>query len=132
MKKKITFPDWTSPAAVTITRDGKDGKRPAWSEYAQAADDLLSLRVTVEIAGGHPALFARYGTAEAAEAARLEEDRRAAWTNALAFAEHLWRGGTHREFVVMFRPENPNVGREAVCIYRRLHTPTAAAEKAVQ
>ena len=85
----------------------------------------------MEIAGGHPQLFARYETAEAAQAARLEEDRRAAWTNALAFAEQLWRGGTHREFVVMFRPENPNVGREAVCIYRRLHTPTAA-EKAVQ
>lgn len=131
MKKKITFPDWTGPAAVTITRGGKDGKRPVWSEYTQDPADWLSLRVTVEIAGGHPQLFARYETAEAAQAARLEEDRRAAWENAVAFAEQLWRGGTHREFVVMFRPENPNVGREAVCIYRRLHSP-AAEEKAVQ
>ena len=28
MKKKITFPDWTSPAAVTITRGGtKDNRK---------------------------------------------------------------------------------------------------------
>lgn len=131
MKKKITFPDWTSPAAVKITRGGKDGNRPVWSEYTQDPTEYLSLRATVEIAGGHPAFFERYETIEAAEAARKERCRRTAWTNALAFAEHLWRGATHREFVVMFHPENPNVGREVVCIYRRLYSPTAA-EKAVQ
>lgn len=124
MKKKIEFPDWTGPACMMITGGGKDGKRPVWCEYTQTESDLLSLRVTVEIAGGFPSIFTRYETPEAKEAARLEEDRRAAWTNALAFAEQLWRGGTHRDFVVMFRPENPNVGPEAVCIFRRIE-PTA-------
>ena len=34
MKKKITFPDWTGPAAVTITRGGtKDKPRAARGEY---------------------------------------------------------------------------------------------------
>ena len=131
MKKKITFPDWTSPAAVTITRGGtKDKPRAVWGTYTEEPAEWLSLRATLAIAGGS-VLFETFDSREEEEAARLEANRRAAWRNALVFAEQLWRGGTHREFVVMFRPENPNVGREAVCIYRRLHTPTAA-EKAVQ
>ena len=131
MKRKITFPDWTSPAAVTITRGGtKDKPRAVWGTYTEEPAEWLSLRATLAIAGGS-VLFETFDSREEEETARLEANRRAAWRNALVFAEQLWRGGTHREFVVMFRPENPNVGREAVCIYRRLHTPTAA-EKAVQ
>ncbi len=126
MKKKITFPDWTGTACMIVSKGGKDGKRPVWSEYRQTEEDFLSLRVTVEIAGGFPVVFAQHMRQEEIEAARLEEDRRAAWTNALAFAEQLWRGGTHREFVVMFRPESPNMGREAVCIFRRLEQTTTA------
>lgn len=112
MKKKIVFPDWTGPACMMITGGGKNGKRPVWCEYTQTESDLLSLRVTVEIAGGFPSIFTRYETPEAKEAARLEEDRRAAWTNALDFAEQLWRGGTHRDFVVMFRQETRTWGRK--------------------
>ena len=99
--------------------------------HRKTEEDFLSLQVTVEIAGGFPVVFAQHMSREEIEAERLEEDRRAAWTNARAFAEQLWRGGAHREFVVAFRPENPNVGREAVCIYRRL--PQISADgKAVQ
>lgn len=119
MKKKIEFPDWTAPACMMVSSGRKGGNRPVWSKYTQTEGDLLSLRVTVEIAGGFHSVFARYETPEEKEAARLEEDRRAAWTNALAFAEQLWSGGTYKEFVVMFRPENPNVGPEAVCVFRR-------------
>ena len=89
MKRKITFPEW------------------------------LSLRVTLEIAGGS-VLFETFNSEGEEEAARLEANRRAAWRNALVFAEQLWRAAPHHEYVVSFRPENPNVGPEAVCIYRRL------------
>ena len=131
MKKKITFPDWTGPAYMIVSSDGKDGKRPVWNEYTKEADDLLSLRVTVEIKGGLYLPFTRHMSREAVEAERLEEDRRAAWTNARAFAEQMWKTATHREYVVMFRPESPNVGREAVCVYQRL--PQISADgKAVQ
>lgn len=119
MKQKITFPNWTAPAYMMISSGGEDGKRPVWSGYTRDPDDLLSLRVTVEIAGGS-CLFERFESKEAAEAARIESDRRAAWRNALAFAEQLWRAAPNREYVVHFRPENPNVGREAVCVYQRL------------
>lgn len=120
MKRKITFPDWTSPAAVTITRGGtKDKPRAVWSEYTQDPAEWLSLRVTLEIAGGS-VLFETFDSREEEEAARLEANRRAAWRNALAFAEQLWRAAPHHEYVVSFRPENPNVGPEAVCISRRL------------
>ena len=119
MKRKITFPDWTSPAGVTITRGGADNARAVWSEYQQDPAEWLSLRVTVEIAGGS-VLFETFDSREEEEAARLEANRRAAWRNALAFAEQLWRAAPHHEYVVSFRPENPNVGPEAVCIYRRL------------
>lgn len=130
MKPKITFPDWTDPAYMLISRGGADGKRPVWSGYTRDPDDLLSLRVTVEIAGGS-CLFERFESKAAEEAARVERDRQAAWRNALAFAEQLWRAAPHREYVVMFRPENPNVGREAVCVCQRLK-PLAESGKAVQ
>lgn len=43
MKKKITFPDWTGPAAVTITRGRtKDKPRAVWEEYTQAPAEWLS------------------------------------------------------------------------------------------
>lgn len=36
MKKKITFPDWTGPAAVTITCGGtKDKPRAVWGTYTE-------------------------------------------------------------------------------------------------
>ena len=131
MKKKNTFPDWTGPACMIVSSGGNDGKRPVWNEYTRAEDDFLSLRVTVEIKGGLYLPFTQHMSREAVEAERLEEDRRAAWKNARAFAEQLWKAATHREFVVMFRPENQNVGREAVCVYQRL--PQISAEgKAVQ
>lgn len=119
MKKEIQFPDWTGPAAVIITRSDADSRKPAWSEYAQDSSEWLSLRVTLEIAGGS-ILFQTFDSPEAAKAARLESDRRAAWRNALAFAEQLWSHAIHHDYVVAFRPENPNIRREAVCIYRRL------------
>lgn len=124
--KKSAFPDWTGPAYMIVSSGGKDGKRPVWKPYQKEEQDLLSLRVTVEIAGGFPVLFSQSMSREAVEAERLEGDRRAAWTNALAFAEQLWRDGTHKEFVVAFRPKNPNVGPETVCIYRRLRPISAA------
>lgn len=120
MKKKITFPDWTSPAAVTITRGGtKDKPRAVWGTYTEEPAEWLSLRVTLEIAGGS-VLFETFDSKEAEEAARLEACRRVAWRNALVFAEQLWRAAPHDEYAVLFRPANPNVGPEAVCIYRRL------------
>ncbi|MBD5117606.1 MAG: hypothetical protein HDT37_00530 [Clostridiales bacterium] len=119
MKKKITFPDWTGPAGVTITRASKDKPRAVWGEYTEEPAEWLSLRATLEIAGGS-VLFETFDSREEEEAARLEADRRAAWRNALAFAEQLWRAAPHHEYVVLFRPKNPNVGPEAVCICRRL------------
>lgn len=85
MKRKITFPDWTSPAAVTITRGGtKDKPRAVWGTYTEEPAEWLSLRVTLEIAGGS-VLFETFDSREEEEAARLEANRRAAWRNALAF-----------------------------------------------
>lgn len=131
MKEKITFPDWTRLAGQIITRNGENGKRPIWRAYDQdPAGDFLALRVTLEIAGGST-LFERFNSEEERAAAQKEASRRVTWRNALGFAEQLWRAAPHREFVVLFRLENPNVGREAVCIYQRLPS-LSAAGKAVQ
>ena len=120
MKKKITFPASTSPAAVTITRGGtKDKPRAVWGTYTEEPAEWLSLRATLAIAGGS-VLFETFDSREEEEAARLEANRRAAWRNAFAFAEQLWRAAPHHEYVVSFRPENPNIGPEAVCVSRRL------------
>ena len=120
MKRKITFPDWASPAAVTITRGGtKDKPRAVWGTYTEEPAEWLSLRATLAIAGGS-VLFETFDSREEEEAARLEANRRAAWRNAFAFAEQLWRAAPHHEYVVSFRPENPNIGPEAVCVSRRL------------
>lgn len=120
MKKKITFPDWTRMAGQLITRNRENDPRPIWREYDQdPAGDSLSLRVTLEIAGGST-LFETFDSEEARAAAYLERSRRVTYANALGFAEQLWRAAPSREYVVLFRPENPNVGPEAVCIYQRL------------
>ena len=119
MKKKITFPDWTGPAGRLITRNRENDPRPIWREYDQNPEnDSLSLRVTLEIAGGST-LFETFDSEEARAAAYTERSRRETWRNALAFAEQLWRTAPNREYVVLFRQENPNIGREAVCIYQR-------------
>lgn len=131
MKKKITFPDWTGQAGQIITRNGENGKRPIWRAYDQdPAGDFLALRVTLEITGGST-LFERFDSEEERAAAQAEASRRVTWRNALGFAEQLWRDAPHREYVVLFRPESPNVGREAICIYQRLPS-LSAAGKAVQ
>ena len=120
MKRKITFPDWTSPAAVTITRGGtKDKPRAVWGTYTEEPAEWLSLRATLAIAGGS-VLFETFDSREEEETARLEANRRAAWRNALVFAEQLWRAAPHHEYVVSFRPKNSNIGPEAVCVSRRL------------
>lgn len=68
MKRKITFPDWTSPAAVTITRGGtKDKPRAVWGTYTEEPAEWLSLRVTLEIAGGS-VLFETFDSREEEEA----------------------------------------------------------------
>ena len=119
MKKKITFPDWTGMAGQLITRNSENDLRPLWKEYNQSpADDFLSLRVTLEITGGST-LFETFESEEARSAVYTERSRQITWRNALAFAEHLWRTAPHREYVVLFRQESQNVGREAICIYQR-------------
>ena len=131
MKRKITFPDWTRMAGQLITRNRENDPRPIWREYDQdPAGDSLSLRVTLEIAGGST-LFEDFDSEEARAAAYLERSRRVTYKHALGFAEQLWRAAPSREYVVLFRPENPNVGHEAVCIYQRL-SPYPATGKAVQ
>ena len=119
MKKKITFPDWTGTTGQLITRSRENSLRPLWREYNQSlVDDLLSLRVTLEITGGST-LFETFKSEEARSAAYMERSRQITWRNALAFAEQLWRIAPNREYDVLFRQENPNVGREAICIYQR-------------
>lgn len=131
MKKILSFPDWTGTAGLSITRQKENDKRPRWRTYERTdGDNSLYLRVTLEIAGGS-VLFEDFDNEEARAAALLERSRRVTWQNAAAFAEQLWRAAPHREYVVLFRPENPNVGREAICIYQRLPL-FQAAEKAVQ
>ncbi|MCI9431900.1 MAG: hypothetical protein HFF70_05640 [Oscillospiraceae bacterium] len=72
MKKKITFPDWTGPAAVTITCGGtKDKPRAVWGTYTEEPAEWLSLRATLAIAGGS-VLFETFDSREEEEAARLE------------------------------------------------------------
>ena len=117
MKTKIKFPDWTAPAYMMISR-AEDGKRPVWSSYTRGPDDLLLLRVTVEIAGGS-CLFERFESNEEEEAACRESSRRAAWRNALTFAEQLWKAAPHRNYVVCFRPDSP-AGRKAVCVCQQV------------
>lgn len=68
MKRKITFPDWTSPAAVTITRGGtKDKPRAVWGTYTEEPAEWLSLRVTLEIAGGSVLFPCEHGKANKAD-----------------------------------------------------------------
>lgn len=114
MKSNMKFPKWTENACLMISR-GIDGKRSVWSEYTRNPADCLSLRVTVEIAGGS-VLFEQFESEEAKEAAYIERSRQAAWRNALHFAEQLWAEKPYFDFVVMFRPNSPNVGPEAICI----------------
>jgi len=131
MKRKITFPDWTSPAAVTIPRGGtKDKPRAVWGTYTEEPAEWLSLRVTLEIAGGST-LFETFDSEEARAAAYTERSRRETWRNALAFAEQLWRAAQHREYTVLFMPESKATGRERICIYQRL-SPYSATGKAVE
>ena len=119
MKKKITFPDWTKMEGQIISSRW-EVQAPHWAKYDQdPAGDFLSLRVTLEIAGGST-LFETFDSEEARAASYLERSRRVTYANALGFAEQLWRAAPSREYVVLFRPENPNVGPEAVCIYQRL------------
>ena len=130
MKKKIAFPDWTRMAGQIIS-SWWEIQTPCWREYDQnPADDFLSLRVTLEIAGGST-LFETFDSEEARAAAYLERSRRVTYVNALGFTEQLWRAAPSREYAVLFRPENPNVGHEAVCIYQRL-SPYPATGKVVQ
>lgn len=119
MKKKIVFPDWTGTAGQLITRSEGNDLQPIWRAYDQdLAGDSLSLRVTLEIAGGST-LFETFESEEARAAAYTERSRQVTWRNAISFAEQLWRTAPNREYVVQFRPESPNVGREAICIYQR-------------
>lgn len=120
MKKKIVFPDWTGMAGQLITSNGENDLRPLWRTYDQdPAGEFLSLRVTLEIAGGST-LFETFESEEARTAAYIERSRQVTWRNALSFAEQMWRNAPNREYLVQFRPENPNIGREAICIYQRL------------
>ena len=131
MKKKVKFPDWTRMVGQLITRNRENDPRPIWREYDHdPAGDSLSLRVTLEIAGGST-LFEDFDSEEARAAAYLERSRRVTYVNALGFAEQLWRAAPARQYVVLFRPENPNVGHEAICIYQRL-SPYPATGKAVE
>lgn len=117
MKREIKYPEWTDKACLMISRDN-DGKHSVWSEYTRNPADFFRLYVTVEITGGS-VLFEQFESEEAKEAAYVEHCRQAAWRNALHFAEQLWTERPHFDFVVMFRPNNPNIGHEAVCIYWR-------------
>lgn len=119
--KKIQFPDWDNPTAMLISSRNTPNKRAEWSEYENDGRYTLALRVTVEIAG---ALYSpeQFDSKEEEEAVWLERNRRTAWRNAIRFAEQLHASASHREYVVMFRPESQNVGREAVCIYQWLNT----------
>ena len=75
--------------------------------------------MTLEITGGST-LFETFESEEARSAAYRERSRQNTWRNALAFAEQPWRTAPHREYVVLFRQESQNIGREAICIYQRL------------
>ena len=131
MKKKITFPDWTGTEGQIITRKRGKAPWPIWRVYDQdPAGDSLSLRATLEIAGGST-LFETFDSWEARAAVYTERSRQTTWRNALAFAEHLWRIAPHREYVVLFRPEGPNAPRDTICIYQRL-SPYPAEGKVVQ
>lgn len=123
MKKRgFHYPDWNNPENMIITRQDEAGRKSSWKEYTQSDTDTLHLCVTVEISEGDPVLFTRFFSKAENDAERKEMDRQAAWRNAICFAEQLWKVGTHREYVVMYRKENPDNQyiREAVCIYRRL------------
>jgi len=111
VKKKITFPDWTGTAGQIITRNQENDPRPIWRTYeSDTANDSLSLRVMLEIAGGST-LFENFDSEEDRAAANTERSRRITWKNALVFAEQLWRGAQHREYVVLFMPESRGNGR---------------------
>lgn len=119
MKKKIAFPDWSGTTGQLITRSEENDLRPLWREYKQdPMVDSLSLRVTLEITGGST-LFEAFESEEARTAAYTERSRQVTWRNALSFGEQLWRAAPGREYVVLFRPENSNAGRESICIYQR-------------
>lgn len=121
-QKSFNYPDWSNPVGQIITRADNAGRKSVWKEYQQDDKDELSLYVTVEITGSVYMPFEQFSSSAERDAEWKERDRRGAWRNALAFAEHLWKNAPHRDYVVMYRPENPDNPyiREGVYIYRRL------------
>ncbi len=120
--KGFNYPDWNNPAGRIITRADKVGRKPVWKEYQPDDADGIALCVTVEVGGSVYTPFEQFSSKEERYAAWKEQDRQAAWRNAHVFTEHLWRNAPHRDYIVMYRPQDPDnpYTREAVYIYRRL------------
>lgn len=125
--KRMGFPDWTAPAYLRISLGGA-GKEPLLSAYNRSEQDLLSRRVSVDIAGGS-CLFETFENEEARNAAYLQRDREAAWRSAIKIAELLVRSSMRRsEYVVAFIPASENTGPEFISVYRRIELPCIKKE----
>lgn len=115
----MDFPDWTAPSYLYVSLDGT-GKKPLLSAYRRSDQELLSRRVSVDIADGS-CLFETFENEDARSAAYLQRDREAAWRSAIKIAEMLARSSMCRsEYVVAFMPANENTGPKFIAVYRKI------------
>lgn len=123
MKKGFILPNWVDVCYVLVSNGGENGCTPVVEEYEPEPDDFLSLRATMEIAGGDFSWLDRLAleSAEDREKACLEADRRAAWRRGVTLACLLLKEATYRRFVVAWEPSSARM-REMVCVYQLLGT----------
>lgn len=114
------YPNGEKQVSLMITRKDTVGRKPEWKEYQPNDVDALSLYVTVEVKGSMYLPFEGFESLAERDAVWKDLDRSEAWRNALTFAEHLWKIAPHRNYIVMYKPQNADNPKEAVYIYHQL------------
>ena len=121
-KNDFGYPNGEKQVSLMISREDTAGRKAAWKEYQPNDADALALCVTVEVKGSVYMPFESFKSPAERDAAWKERDRRAAWRNALAFAEYLWKTAPHRSYIVMYKPQDANdpYSKEGIYIYQKL------------
>lgn len=121
-KNDFGYPNGKKQVCLMIAREDTAGRRATWSEYQPTDADALSLCVAVEVKGSVYMPFGSFKSPAERDAAWKDRDRRAAWRNALAFAEQLWKTAPHRSYIVMYKPQDAGdpYSKEIICIYQKL------------
>lgn len=121
-KNDFGYPNGEKQVSLMITRKDPVGRKPEWKEYQPNDADALSLRVTVEVKGSMYLPFEGFESLAKRDAAWKALDRAESWRSALTFAEHLWKIAPHRDYIVIYKPQDADNqhGKEAVYIYQRI------------